>query len=55
VLNTCPHPLDPGTVFAPRPIKLIVWHSGPPASDDVCRTSRPENERGFQNTERYFL
>jgi uncharacterized protein len=33
----------------------VLWRSDPPAPDDACRTSRPENERGFQNTERFFI
>jgi uncharacterized protein len=55
VLNTCPHPLDPSPEYAPRRVKLVLWRSDPPGPDDPCRTSRPENERGFQNTERFFL
>jgi uncharacterized protein len=55
VLNTCPHPLDPSPRYAPKPVKLALWRSDPPAADDVCRTSRPENTRGFENTERYFV
>ena len=31
---------------------LAVRHRRP---DDICRHSRPENDRGFINTERYFL
>ena len=54
ILNTCPHPLDPNpelrapsgeAVRVPRPCA---------AGDDLCRKSRPENERGFTLTERYF-
>jgi hypothetical protein len=29
--------------------------SAPMMDDDPCRLSRPENARGFINTERYFL
>ena len=54
VLNTAPHPFDPGP-YAPRPVKLVVWRSDPPGPDDLCRRSRPENARGFENTERAFL
>jgi hypothetical protein len=36
-------------------VKLEVYRADPPAADDVCRRSRPENERGFANTERLFL
>jgi uncharacterized protein len=55
VLNTCVHPLDSSPVYAPKPAHLAVWSSPPPGPDDICRRSRPENERGFILTERYFL
>ena len=47
VLNTCQHPMDPEPEYSPKPLHLTVWKSDPPPSDDPCRTSRPENERGF--------
>ncbi len=55
VLNTCVHPLDTATAYSPKPVKLTVWTSPLPAADDFCRNSRPENQRGFTLTERYFL
>ena len=55
VLNTCVHPLDGSPTYAPKPVQLTVWTSPSPGPDDVCRRSRPENERGFILTERYFL
>ncbi len=55
ILNTCQHPLDPATKYAPKPIQLSIKKVDPPAADDPCRLSRPENERGFTITERYFL
>lgn len=54
VLNTCPHPLDPAPAYAPKKIKLEVWRSELPGPDDLCRTSRPENGRGFILTEMLF-
>ena len=54
VLNTCVHPLDPAPIYAPKPVHLTVWTSSPPGLDDFCRNSRPENQRGFILTERYF-
>lgn len=54
VLTTCPHPLDPARSYAPKKVSVTVWRSDPPAADDLCRLSRPENQRGFENTERYF-
>jgi hypothetical protein len=35
-------------------VHITVWKSELPASDDPCRTSRPENERGFILTEALF-
>ena len=55
VLNTCQHPMDPDPVYAPHPVKLTLKKVEAPGPDDLCRTSRPENERGFILTERYFL
>jgi len=55
ILNTCQHPMDPSTTYAPKPVALSVRRVPAPAADDICRTSRPENGRGFTLTERYFL
>ncbi len=55
IVNTCQHPLDPNPKYAPKPVHAAVLRVGPPAPDDPCRLSRPENARGFQVTERYFL
>ncbi len=54
VLNTCIHPLDTSPTYAPKPAHLTVWTSPPPGPDDYCRNFRPENQRGFTLTERYF-
>jgi len=54
VLNTCQHPLDSDPQYHPRPVRLEVFRSPPPAADDPCRRSRPENERAFVNTENYY-
>lgn len=55
ILNTCQHPLDPNPVYDPKPVTVEVRKVPAPALDDPCRTSRPENERGFVLTERYFM
>lgn len=55
VLNTCIHPLDTAPTYSPKQVHLTVWTSPPPGPEDFCRNSRPENERGFILTERYFL
>jgi len=52
ILNACSHPLAQSE---PRPVHLAVRKVAPPAEDDLCRLSRPENGRGFVLTERYFV
>jgi urea carboxylase-associated protein 2 len=54
VLNTCQHPMDPDPQYNPKPVRIAVWKSEPPAPDDPCRTACPENERGFTLTESLF-
>ncbi len=53
LFHTCPHPLDPSPTYAPKPVKFDIFAADEVAIDDACRTSRPENGRGFENTERY--
>jgi urea carboxylase-associated protein 2 len=55
IVDTCQHPLDPNPQFDPQSLHVSVARTEAPASDDFCRKFRPENERGFVNTERYFL
>jgi uncharacterized protein len=55
LLNTCPHPLDRGSVYAPKPVELSIVKVPMPKSDDLCRISCLENSRGFLLTEFYFL
>ena len=55
VLTALQHPMDPNPAYAPKPVQLS-WHKV--ESDGIsvlCRTSRPENARGFHNTERQYL
>jgi hypothetical protein len=51
VFTAVPHPLDPATTYAPKPIGIELWHADPPGPQDPCRVSRPENGRGFERTE----
>jgi uncharacterized protein len=55
MLNTCQHPLDPNPRYEPKTVKLSIRNVSAPDANDLCRTSRPENERGFVLTERYFM
>ncbi len=54
VLSNTPHPLDPSSRWAPSPVGIRIRHVPSPAEDDPCRISRPENVRGFRNTEILF-
>jgi urea carboxylase-associated protein 2 len=54
VLSNTPHPLDPATTYAPKPVALKIAAGAPARLDDPCRLSRPENGRGFTLTESYF-
>jgi hypothetical protein len=51
ILNTFAHPLSERKS---KPVQVSVFKVAPPAEDDPCRLSRPENGRGFILTERYF-
>jgi urea carboxylase-associated protein 2 len=55
ILNTCQHPMTPDREYRQIPVRLAVKRVQPPGVDDLCRKFRPENERGFILTERYFL
>jgi urea carboxylase-associated protein 2 len=55
VLSNTHHPLDPATSYGPPPVELVIWQGDPPGPDDRCRTSRPENGRGFALTEAYAV
>jgi urea carboxylase-associated protein 2 len=53
LLHTCPHPLNPAADYPRAPIRIQLRKSAPVQDDDYCRNSRPENVRGFENTELY--
>lgn len=54
VMSASQHPLDPGPKYAPKPVLLQAWHCGTAPENDYCRNFRPENVRGFHNTELLF-
>ncbi len=55
VLSNTPHPLDPASAYSPKPVRVEIRRIQAPGPDDACRISRPENGRGFQNTEAQFV
>jgi urea carboxylase-associated protein 2 len=58
VLSNTPHPLAPsskeGGAWEPPAVRLSVRATPLPGMEDPCRLSRPENGRGFANTESLF-
>jgi urea carboxylase-associated protein 2 len=56
VLTSIQHPLDPATIYAPKPVKLSVSRVDDlDAAITVCRASRAENARGLDLTARLAL
>ncbi|HSX72005.1 MAG TPA: urea amidolyase associated protein UAAP1 [Pseudomonas sp.] len=55
VLTALQHPMDPNPQYAPKPVQLAWSRVESDGISVLCRTSRPENGRGFHNTERLYL
>jgi len=53
LFHTCPHPMNAAEDYPKKPLVYQFFKADPVAVDDFCRTSRPENKRGFKNTELY--
>jgi urea carboxylase-associated protein 2 len=53
LLHTCPHPLNGAAQYPRHPVLVQLSKAEPVRDDDLCRNSRPENGRGFANTELY--
>jgi uncharacterized protein len=53
LLHSCPHPLNVSPQYPRNPVLLMFSRAQPIADDDFCLNSRPENARGFANTEIY--
>ena len=53
LFHTCPHPLNTAREYPRAPVRYELRRAAPVAADDFCRNSRPENGRGFINTEFY--
>jgi hypothetical protein len=51
LLHTCPHPLNLEEHYPRNPVTLQLSHAQPVPVDDFCRNFKPENVRGFANTE----
>lgn len=51
VITALQHPMDPSKTYSPKPVELTFMKAADAVAEH-CRTSRPENERGFINTQR---
>lgn len=56
VLAAVQHPMDPDPQYRPRTLQLdLLRDPGIAPRVEACRTSRPENGRAFELTERLYL
>lgn len=55
VLTALQHPMDPNPQYAPKPVQLSWQLVQSDGISVLCRSSRPENGRGFHNTERLYI
>lgn len=53
IMTALQHPMDPAPEYAPKPVQLTFMSADADVAEQ-CRTSRPENQRGFINTDRLF-
>jgi uncharacterized protein len=53
LMHTCPHPLNLSSQYPRNPVGVSLGPAEPVAENDFCLNSRPENARGFANTDLY--
>ena len=53
-LSSAPHALDNSTEYAPADVQLSLYKALPLSGNDICRDSCPQNQRAFQNNNRYY-
>jgi urea carboxylase-associated protein 2 len=55
LMHACPHPLNTEKNYPFKPVQIQLGEADPVAEDDYCKNFRPENQRGFQNNQLYYL
>jgi urea carboxylase-associated protein 2 len=55
LLASAPHPLDPASEFAARPVRIVIERVPAPGSEDAVRTACAENARGMAASEAAVL
>lgn len=53
-LSSAPHALDNSMEYSPADIQLSLFKALPLQKTDVCRDSCSQNQRAFQNNNRYY-
>lgn len=53
-LSAAPHTLDHSEHYLPADIELSLFKANSLSKKDICRNSCPQNQRAFQNTNRYY-
>ncbi len=55
IMHTCPHPLSCAEAYPYKPVLIELMAADEVAEDDYCMNFRPENRRGFENNQLYYL
>jgi uncharacterized protein len=55
LMHACPHPLNTEKDYPFKPVQIDLGEADPVSDDDYCKNFRPENQRGFQNNQLYYL
>ena len=55
VLTALPHPQDPATEYAPRPVQLSWFDADDAQAAVASLLTRDENQRAFANTQLFAL
>ena len=55
VLTALPHPQDPATEYAPRPVQLSWYQADDEDAATQALLTRDENQRAFRNTQLFTL
>jgi urea carboxylase-associated protein 2 len=53
LFHTCPHPMNTSKSYPSAAVRYRLGQAPEVPDEDFCRRSRPENDRGFSNTELY--
>ena len=55
LLNTCPHVMDTRPEYNPKPLKVVIWNADCTVEENPCYSKCEQNQRGFINTQNYFI